>query len=111
MARPCGRTTLGVVTTPTPGPTPRDPSEGPTPSSDLEPLPVSTGRIIVAGILAWGAALVLTLVVPALNEGSRDWWPWTCVAGVLLGSLGLAYVRRGRGNAAQVSDPDSHRYY
>lgn len=70
-----------------------------------------TDRIIVTGIIAWGVALVLTLLVPTLNEGSRDWWPWTCVAGLLLGGLGLAYVRRGRGNADRVSDPDSHRYH
>jgi hypothetical protein len=99
------------VTKRTPGRTPEEPRGELTSPPDLAPLSLPTDRIIVAGILAWGVALVLTLVVPTLNEGPRDWWPWTCLAGVLLGFLGLAYVRRGRGNAAQVTDPDSHRYY
>ena len=47
----------------------------------------------------WLVALVVTLVVPALHEGDRDWWPWTCVAGLVLGAMGWAYLRRGRGNA------------
>ena len=40
----------------------------------------------------------MTLVVPALHEGARDWWPWVCVSAVG-GGLALVYVRRGRGNA------------
>ena len=51
------------------------------------------------GEAVWLVALVLTLAVPALHEGDRHWWPWTCVAALVLGGLGLAYVRRGRGNA------------
>ncbi|GAB3588162.1 DUF2530 domain-containing protein [Calidifontibacter terrae] len=52
------------------------------------------------GVAAWLVALVITLVVPALHSGERSWWPWSCVCGVVLGLLGWAYVRRGRGNAA-----------
>lgn len=60
---------------------------------------VSTAQVIVGGMAAWLVALVVTLAVPALHQGSRDWWPWTCVGGVALGLFGYSYVRRGRGNA------------
>ena len=67
---------------------------------ELEPLAWSSARIVLGGLVLWAAALVVTLVVPALHTGDRDWWPWCCVAGLALGSLGYAYMRRGRGNAA-----------
>ncbi len=66
----------------------------------LEPMPVDLHRLVLAGTLLWLAALVVTLVVPALHRGDRSWWPWTAVSGVVLGAMGLAYLRRGRGNAA-----------
>ncbi len=59
-------------------------------------------RIVAIGIGVWAVALVVTLAVPALHEGTRSWWPWCCVAGLLLGLAGSAYVRRGRGNAAEA---------
>jgi len=51
------------------------------------------------GMALWGIALVVSLLVPALHEVGRQWWPWVCVAGLLGGGLALLYVRRGRGNA------------
>lgn len=66
----------------------------------IEPLKVDTLPIIVIGLALWAIALVLTLVIPALHSGDRDWWPWAAVAGLVLGGLGLTYVRRGRGNAS-----------
>ncbi len=65
----------------------------------LETMQVPTQRIIAIGLVLWVVALAVTLLVPALHEGDRWWWPWACVAGFVLGSIGLAYVRRGRGNA------------
>lgn len=65
----------------------------------LEVLQVPTQRIIEIGLALWALALLATLVVPALHEGDRSWWPWACVAGFVLGAVGLLYVRRGRGNA------------
>ena len=47
-------------------------------------------------------ALLVVVLVPALHEGDRSWWPWCCVAGFALGLAGYAYVRRGRGNAAEA---------
>jgi hypothetical protein len=60
-------------------------------------------RIVEAGIIAWAVALLVTLVVPALHEGPRHWWPWACVCGMALGGLGWLYVRRGRGNATDAA--------
>jgi len=66
----------------------------------LRPLHVPTGRIVVAGIAAWAAALVVVLVIPSLHQGGRSWWPWACASGIVLGLMGYSYLRRGRGNAA-----------
>jgi len=65
--------------------------------------------IVGWGVLGWVLALVTTLAVPALRTGERSWWPWCCVSGVVLGSIGWAYLRRGRGNAAEASGPPSQR--
>jgi hypothetical protein len=67
---------------------------------ELQPLAVSTPRVVLWGELAWVVALAVILAVPSLHEGERDWWPWVPVAGLVLGLIGFSYVRRGRGNAA-----------
>lgn len=68
----------------------------------LEPLPVPMPRIIEVGLGLWLVALAVILLVPALHEGTRCWWPWGAVAGLGLGLAGYAYVRRGRGNASEA---------
>ncbi|HEV7147331.1 MAG TPA: DUF2530 domain-containing protein [Pedococcus sp.] len=72
------------------------------PGDELQPLALRTKHVIVGGTVAWLVALALTLMVPALHQGDRQWWPWTCVAGIALGAFGYAYVRRGRGNASDA---------
>jgi hypothetical protein len=72
----------------------------PHPADHLEALHVPTRRIVLLGTAGWVLALVVVLLVPALRTGDRSWWPWTCVAGIVLGVAGYAYVARGRGNAA-----------
>jgi hypothetical protein len=76
-------------------------SQSPTPRlrPEPEPLRVDTARVLLVGIALWVVALVLTVAVPALHEGQRDWWPWVCVSAIAGGVLALAYVGRGRGNA------------
>jgi hypothetical protein len=69
---------------------------------ELEPLAVDTVKIVVAGTALFAVALVVTLLVPALHSGGRDWWPWACVSGFGLGLVGLTYIHRGRGNAASA---------
>jgi hypothetical protein len=67
---------------------------------DPPPLASDTARILEIGMSLWFVALVTSVLVPALHQGDRAWWPWTCVAGIAGGALALVYVRRGRGNAA-----------
>ena len=57
------------------------------------------------GMVLWGLALVVTLLVPALHQGNRQWWPWTCIAGMAGGGMALLYIRRGRGNAEGANLP------
>ena len=68
--------------------------------SEEHPMPALVGRLQARALRVGGAALVVTLVVPALHTGARDWWPWACVTGIVLGGFAWWYVRRGRGNAA-----------
>ena len=71
-------------------------------SEELQPLALRTQHVVFGGTLAWLVALALILTIPALHQGDRHWWPWTCVAGIALGAFGYAYVRRGRGNASDA---------
>ena len=70
-----------------------------------QPLDVDIARLVAIGTAIWGVALVVTLLVPALHQADRQWWPWTCVAGMLGGAVALLFVRRGHGNAAMVHPP------
>lgn len=54
------------------------------------------------GILGWAVVLVVLLLVPGLRDDGRGWWVWVPVAGILLGAVGWAYLRRGKGNAADA---------
>lgn len=65
-------------------------------------MPVDTLRVIEIGLAVWAVILVIIVAVPALHEGDRGWWPWVPVAGLVLGALGWLYMRRGRGNAAEI---------
>ena len=78
-------------------PTPEDaaaPADEP-----IAPLPVPMRRIVEVGMLLWLVALVVILLVPALHEGDKSWWPQVCLAGIGLGAIGWIYLWRGRGNA------------
>lgn len=81
-----------------------DPQAPQSPNEEvLTPVHVPMLKIVEAGVVLWAVALVVTLLVPALHEGPRDWWPWACASGVVLGGIGWLYVRRGRGNAADAA--------
>lgn len=69
------------------------------PRQPPRPLAVDTVKVLLAGLAVWAVALVVTLAVPSLHTGDRDWWPWACVAGLVIGTIGVLYLRRGRGNA------------
>lgn len=76
-----------------------DEASGPVPEV-VRPLALPMLRIVEVGQALWVVALVVALAVPALHGGGRSWWPWCCVAGLVLGGIGWVYLRRGRGNAA-----------
>lgn len=73
-----------------------------------QPLTTDTARLLVIGMALWGVALAVSLFVPTLHQGDRQWWPWAAVAGLVGGGLALLHVRRGRGNAA-AARPESKR--
>jgi len=75
------------------------------PPTAPEPLAVSVPRIVLAGMAVWAVALAVCLIVPSLHNGSRSWWPWACVTGLVLGAMGYLYVVRGRGNAVAATVP------
>ena len=50
------------------------------------PLQVDTARVVMAGIALWAVALVVLLV---LGDRVDRMWTWTCVAAIVLGTLGL----------------------
>ncbi len=81
---------------------PQAPARG-IPIDRIRPLHVPMLRVVEVGVACWVLALGVTLLVPALHEGDRDWWPWACVAGAVLGGVGWAYLRRGRGNARDAA--------
>ncbi len=78
-------------------------TQPPDSNEPLRALPVPMRRIVELGLLGWAIALLVILAVPALHTGERDWWPWCAVAGLVLGGIGYAYLRRGRGNAVGAS--------
>lgn len=55
---------------------------------------VPTRMLVAVGTAIWALGLVVTLVVPALHEGDRSWWPWSCVTGIALGAFAWWYVGR-----------------
>ena len=54
-------------------------------------------RTVLVGTVMWAVAFVVLLLLRnQLEESGRQWWLWTCVAGVGLGLLGYEYTRRRR---------------
>ncbi|HZI97894.1 MAG TPA: DUF2530 domain-containing protein [Actinomycetales bacterium] len=60
---------------------------------DPTPLRTDDRRTVLVGTAVWLALLVGTLVSrDGLVDTGRGWWTWSCLAGVALGLLGLAYL-------------------
>lgn len=65
--------------------------------ADVEPLDVDGVRTMTIGCVLWTVATIAVLpFVGRLAESGRDWWVWTCLAGLGLGLMGLEYCRRRR---------------
>lgn len=54
----------------------------------VAPMDVHGAQIFSVGTLVWAALGVWTLV----RCDDPDWWAWTCLAGVLIGLVGVAYA-------------------
>jgi hypothetical protein len=61
------------------------------------PARINTRRIVLAGTLLWFVAFVALLPFYGwLGDHHHRSWLWTCLAGWLLGLLGLAIMSRHR---------------
>ena len=70
---------------------------GPHRRSDPQPLDVDPVRAVTFGTACWAIALAVALAkLPTLRAQGHLWWAQTCVAGLLLGFVGIASCRRRR---------------
>jgi hypothetical protein len=61
---------------------------------DPPPLPTQDRITVLVGIAVWAVLWVVALVARGwLADTGRDWWIWTPPAAIVLGVLGLRYVR------------------
>jgi hypothetical protein len=61
-------------------------------------------RTVQVGTALWAIALVATLVMrDQLSDDGREWWIWTCVAGFVLGLVGIVITTRRRGRLERRS--------
>ena len=51
---------------------------------------------MTAGTIAWTAALVVLLLTGTTFESDNAWWLWTCLSGIVIGAVGVAFTRRRR---------------
>lgn len=68
---------------------------------DPAPLATDDRKAMLVGLAAWVVALILVLFFfGAASDAGNGWWLWTCVAGIIIGVLGLIYTqaRRKRGH-------------
>jgi hypothetical protein len=98
-----GRHSADPAADPAPPPEPepplslRPPNARPAP----EPLEADVVRIVIVGTSLWFAAfLVLLPFRDRLAADGRGFWLWTCLAGGLLGLVGLLLARRAAARRA-----------
>ncbi|WP_403021207.1 DUF2530 domain-containing protein [Salinibacterium sp. GXW1014] len=60
-----------------------------------EPVETDDRKPLVVGLIAWVLGLIAVVAAPALfGVELPSMWLWSCIAGIVLGSLGLAYAQR-----------------
>ncbi|MET9020563.1 DUF2530 domain-containing protein [Actinopolymorpha sp. NPDC004070] len=78
------------------------PARGRLVASEVHPLDVDGVRTVSIGILVWTVALLALLPFTSrLRAAGMEWWLWTCVTGIVLGLVGLAYCRHRRDRMRQ----------
>ena len=59
----------------------------------MRPVATNDRAVVLVGCATWGVLLVACLVWDdRLAAAGRQWWLWTCVAGLVLGLAGLAFL-------------------
>lgn len=58
------------------------------------PLETDDRRAVLVGLGVWAMLLVVALVVPEVRSTGEGRWLGSCIAGIVLGLIGLAYVHR-----------------
>jgi len=62
---------------------------------DPPPLRTNDRATVLVGIVAWAVLWLVALVAHGrLADAGNGWWFWTPPAGIVLGLLGLRYLRR-----------------
>ena len=69
---------------------------------DPAPLETDDVKIVAGGTVAWVVALVVLLVLKATGAEVHGWWLVMCLAGALLGLVGIRYCRRRRSGLQDV---------
>jgi hypothetical protein len=70
----------------------------------VEPLDVDAVRTVQVGTLLWAVALVGCVIFrQQLEDAGRGWWTWACVAGVVLGGIGVIITTQRRRRLARNS--------
>jgi hypothetical protein len=67
---------------------------------DPPPLPTNDRRTILVGMGVWAMLAVVALLARGwLADTGRGWWVWTPPSGLVLGAIGLYYLRHTRDQA------------
>ncbi|MBK4348197.1 DUF2530 domain-containing protein [Lacisediminihabitans changchengi] len=63
--------------------------------ADPEPLETDDRKAVLVGLAAWLVAFVVLLVVfgGTMIDSGRGWLLWCCVAGLVIGVIGLVYTQ------------------
>lgn len=70
------------------------------------PLEGNDVKIVTIGTLVWAVAFASLLpFYDRLVANEREWWLWTCLAGLGLGLFGIHLTRRRRGRLASRRAP------
>jgi len=63
--------------------------------SPLQPVATNDRATVAVGCLVWTVLLAACLAsADRLAADGRGWWTWTCLAGLVLGLAGLAFLQR-----------------